>query len=251
MKRLSGLAVALTVLAITGAVAAEDAPAIVPAPRISVEWKSRHESYVNAAKRGGIDLLFVGDSITEYWSVEGRDVWDETYEPLKAAQFGIAADKVENILWRLQNGELAPALKPKVLVLLGGINNSWGCKREQTESRGTSIATGIAEIVKTVHVKLPETKILLLSIFPLQDGISPCVKLANEKIAGLRDDKKVFFLDIGPKLADKDGNLSKELTKDGTHLNAKGYQVWADAMAESIKKLMAGKMPENKTGGAR
>jgi len=251
MKRLFYLVCLLPVLAITGAVVAADAPVIVPTPKNSGEWQSRHATYVNAAKRGGIDLLFVGDSITEYWGAEGQDVWQETYEPLKAAQFGIAADKVENILWRLQNGELDPALKPKVLVLLGGVNNSWGCKREQTESRGTSIAAGIAEIVKTVQAKLPKTKILLLAMFPLEDGISPCVKLANEKIAGLKDDKKVFFLDIGPKLADKDGNLSKELTKDGTHLSAKGYQVWADAMAETLKKLMDEKPPENKTAGSR
>jgi beta-glucosidase len=245
MKRFLGLASALAVLAITGAVVAADAPpAIVPTPKNSGEWQSRHATYVNAAKRGGIDLLFVGDSITEYWDAEGQDVWQETYKPLKAAQFGIAADKVENILWRLQNGELDPAIKPKVLVLLGGVNNSWGCKREQTESRGTSIAAGIAEIVKTVQAKLPKTKILLLALFPLQDGTSPCVKLANEKIAGLKDGKKVFFLDIGPKLADKDGNLSKELTKDGTHLNEKGYQVWADAMSETLKKMMAEKTTE-------
>ncbi|MFC1452538.1 GDSL-type esterase/lipase family protein [Verrucomicrobiota bacterium] len=229
---------ALVLAALAGAnlLYAAGAPKLEPQPKDGKEWNDKHEAYVKTARKGGIDLLFVGDSITEYWSAEGKEVWKKVFEPQRAAQFGIAADKVENILWRLQHGELDKGLKPKALVLLGGINNSWGCKREETKERAAFIAAGIEEIVETVRGKLPETKIIVLAVFPLEDGRSPCVKLVNKNIAKLDDGKKVFFLDIGRKLADKQGDLSRELTKDGTHLNEEGYQVWADAMAEAFKK---------------
>ena len=220
---------------------AADAPILVPAPKDSNEWKTKHEAYVAAARQGGIDLLFVGDSITEFWGAEGKNVWDQHYAPLKAAHFGIAADKVENVLWRLQNGELDIALKPKLLVLLAGINNSWGCKREDFENRGAFIANGIGETVTFIRKKLPDTKILVLAMFPLGDGMAPAVRIANQRIAALADNATVFVLDLGATLSDANGNLAPELTTDGTHLTAKGYQIWADGMAAMLQKILPSK----------
>jgi len=218
-------------------VAAAQNPQVAPAPKNSGGWRNKHEEYVAAAQKGGIEILFLGDSITEFWRTAGKDVWAENYGSLKAANFGIAGDRVENILWRITNGEL-DGVKPKVVVLLAGINNSWGTKRDQQEERGRFIAAGLAEIVKTIREKLPETKILLLAIFPLGDGTAPCVRLANETIAKLDNGKTIRFLDIGPKLAGAEGNVPKDIMPDGVHPSAKGYEVWAQAMAQLLKEML-------------
>jgi len=218
-------------------VAAAENPQVVPTPKNSPEWRNKHEQYVAAAKKGDIEVLFLGDSITEFWRTAGKEVWAKHYGPLKAANFGIAGDRVENILWRITNGEL-DGIKPRVVVLLAGINNSWGTKREEQERRGQFIAAGVTEIVKTIREKLPETKILLLAIFPLGDGTAPCVRLANETIAKLDNGKTVRFLDIGPKLAGADGNVPKDIMPDGVHPSAKGYEVWAQAMAALLAEMI-------------
>jgi lysophospholipase L1-like esterase len=215
---------------------AAEAPVIQPTPKAG-EWKQDHERFVALAAKGGIDVLFLGDSITARWANAGRDVWQKNYAPLKAANFGIGGDKVENLLWRVQNGELE-GVKPKVVVLLAGVNNSWGCPRDQQETRGQYIAEGLTQIVKTIRAKCPDAKVLVLAMFPLDDGRAPCVKLANETIAKLDDGKTVRYLDIGPQLTDASGNARKEYLADNVHLSAKGYEVWASAMAPMLGELL-------------
>jgi lysophospholipase L1-like esterase len=224
-------------LHVVASVAAAQNPQVVPTPRNSGEWRSKHDQYVAAARKGDIEILFLGDSITEYWRTAGKEVWTKSYGSLKAANFGIAGDRVENILWRMTNGEL-DGVKPKVVVLLAGINNSWGTKRDQQEERGRFIAAGLTEIVKTIREKLPETKILLLAIFPLGDGTAPCVRRANETIAKLDNGKTVRFLDIGPKLAGTNGNVPKEIMPDGVHPSAKGYEVWAQTIGPLLEEML-------------
>ena len=208
-----------------------------PAPKPDGEWQQKHAANAAAAKAGGIDVLFLGDSITEYWNAEGKDVWTKTFAPLKAANFGIAADKVENVLWRTQNGEL-DGIQPKAVVLLCGINNTWGVKRDQREKVGADVAAGLGEVIKTLRAKSPQTKVLLLAIFPIADGTDIVVKTANTALAKMDDGKTVRFLDLGPKLADAEGNLAKENTKDGLHLSAKGYEVWAQSILPLLTEMM-------------
>ena len=200
-------------------------------------WLRKHEGFVAQAKKGDIPLVFLGDSITEYWGVAGKAVWQKTYDGLKAANFGIAADRVENVLWRVQNGEF-DGIEPKVVVLLVGINNCWACNRQERNQRGQDIALGIKAIIAGIQQKSPPSKILLLAIFPGGEGLSPPAMHANTALVKLDDGKTIRLLDIGPKLSDKDGIVSKEIMPDGLHLSEKGYELWAEAMAPLLKEML-------------
>ena len=203
-------------------------------PWMSVaSWTQRHEAHLKRAKEGKIDLLFVGDSITEGWG--NNAVWQKTYAPLNAANIGIGGDTTENVLWRLENGEV-DGISPKVAVLLIGTNN-FGLEGHQPDA----VAKGVTAVVQTLRKKLPTTKILLLAIFPRDEkptaDIRKKIKTVNDQIVKLDDKKNVRFLDIGAKLSNPDGSLSKEVMPDFLHLSEKGYQIWADAMAPLLKEM--------------
>src|SRR5947207_538308 len=135
----------------------QDVEATKPAPR-DANWTKRHEGFVEIAKKGGVDFLLLGDSITDGWRGKGKGVYAEHFEPLKAANFGIGGDRTQHVLWRLQNGEL-DGIKPKLAVLMIGTNNLGGNSDEE-------IVDGIKAIIKELHGKSPSTKLLLLGIFP-------------------------------------------------------------------------------------
>jgi len=221
--------------------------AVKPVPR-DKNWEKRHEGFVAEAKKGGIDLLLLGDSITDGWRSfnekelrGGKRVYEKEFVPLKAANFGIGGDRTQHVLWRLQNGEL-DGIKPKVVMLMIGTNNSNG-----KDNTAEEIADGIKAIVEEIHKKSPETKVLLLAIFPR--GADPSVeniknqreklKAVNAIIAKLDDKgKAVKYLDIGDKFLEKDGTISKDVMYDALHLTEKGYQIWADAVKGPIEDLM-------------
>lgn len=197
-------------------------------------WNGRHEALLKRVKEGNIDLLFVGDSITEGWG--NNSVWQKTYAPMKAANIGIGGDTTENVLWRLENGEVE-GISPKVAVLLIGTNN-FGLEGHSPDA----VAKGVAAVVQSLRKKLPTTRILLLAIFPRDEkpntDMRKRIRTVNEQIVKLDDRKNVRFLDIGAKLSNPDGSLSKEVMPDFLHLSEKGYQIWADAMAPLLKEMM-------------
>lgn len=207
-------------------------PAVVPVPRN--EWMVRHEGFNDIAQKGGVNLLFVGDSITDGWRNAGKAIWAERYEPLKAANFGISGDKTEHVLWRLQNGNL-DGIQPKLAVLMIGTNNTGRDSAPQ-------IAEGITAIVNEIHKRCPATKVLLLAVFPrAEKADNPLrAKIAeiNTLIAKLDDGQKVFFLDIGQKFLEADGTLPKSIMPDALHPNANGYKIWAEAMQAKLDSLL-------------
>lgn len=205
--------------------------AIKPVPR-EAGWLKRHEAFVAQAKEGGVEILFVGDSITDGW--RNRALWKERYAPLKAADFGIGGDRTEHVLWRLQNGEL-DGIKPKVIVLMIGTNNT-------RNNSAPEIVEGITAIVKEFRTRLPDSKVLLLGVFPrdAQPNTPNRVKIKeiNTSIAKLDDGRHVKYLDIGEKFLEPDGTMSKEIMPDFLHPSDKGYQIWADAMQETLISLL-------------
>lgn len=207
--------------------------AVVPVPRDG-GWMKRHESFNERVKKGNVDLLLIGDSITQGWEGSGAKVWKEFYEKRNAVNLGIGGDRTQHVLWRLDNGNIE-GIKPKLAVLMIGTNNSGSNTSEQ-------IAEGVKAIVEKLRTKLPETKVLVLAIFPRgpnNENKNRQVNAgANEIISKLADGKNVFYLDIGPKFLDADGNLSKEVMPDLLHLNEKSYRTWAESTEEMIKKLM-------------
>jgi len=214
--------------------------------RPQVEWAKRTEVFMErtrtAAEKGDIDVIFLGDSITQGWEGAGKPVWDEFYGKRRAVNYGISGDRTQHVLWRIQRGSLdglaKPALgnAPKLVVLLIGTNNSHGADNTAAE-----IAGGIKACVATVREKLPETKVLLLSIFPR--GEKPSAQReknaeASRLAAAAADGEKVFSLDIGAKFVGKDGAIDKELMPDAVHLSEKGYRVWAEEMEGKVKEFL-------------
>jgi lysophospholipase L1-like esterase len=238
--RRSGFALAVLVLIVPGVSAQEKAVVNAPPERPTEpkprdgNWMKRHEAFLERAKQGNIDLLFLGDSITAGWDGKnGKAVWERFYGPRHAANFGIGGDRTQHVLWRLDNGEI-DGIKPGVAVLMIGTNNA------RTNS-SDEIAEGIEAIVKKLREALPETKILLLAVFPRGEKPGPVrEKLAavNQRIARLDDGKYVKYLDIGARFVNDDGTISKEIMPDYLHLSSRGYRIWADAMEPTLWSML-------------
>jgi len=211
-----------------------------PVPR-DPNWVKRHEGFVAQAKQGGIDILFMGDSITDFWRNRGSNVWNQYYAPRHAANFGISGDRTQHVLWRMDNGEL-DGIHPKVVVLMIGTNNT-GKERDKKTPRNTVPETiaGVQAVVADIRAKLPGSKLLLLAIFPRGDGgpeQQAQIDEINPVIAKLDDGKLVKFLDIGAKFLDADGTLPKSVMPDLLHPNEHGYQIWADAMNPTLDEML-------------
>jgi lysophospholipase L1-like esterase len=196
----------------------------------------RHKWFVQLARKGGIEILFLGDSITDGWrNGPAFEIWKERFGP-KAANFGIGGDRTEHVLWRITNGELE-GIHPKVVALMIGTNNLGG-KGNSPEQ----IAQGIGAIVKEVRARLPETRILLLGIFPRAkssgDPLRDSIKEVNRRITKLDDGDHVRYLDIGPKFLEQDGDLSEQIMPDYVHLTARGYCIWADAIQPLLQEML-------------
>jgi N-acetylglucosamine-6-sulfatase len=211
-------------------------PALGPATEPRPRDDARHQSFLEVARAGNIDLLFVGDSITDWWRQEqrGLPVWNEHFAPLKAANFGIAGDTTQGVLWRMQNGEL-DGFKAKLIVLMLGTNNI-------NRNANDDIAEGDRAIVNEFLKRQPQAKVLLLGVFPrgaaADNPFRASIKAINAKLATIADNKRVFYMDIGDRFLAPDGTLPTDVMPDGLHPNAAGYRIWADAIRARVRELM-------------
>ncbi len=217
----------------------QDHPGAIPVPKDG-GWLKRHEGFVSEARKGGIDLLLLGYSITDAWrGPKQKGIWDEYFAPLKAANFGISGDRTQHVLWRIMNGELE-GIRPKVVMLMIGTNNI-GQKNPEPPA---SAVSGIKAIVKEIHSRCPGTKVLLLGVFPRgerpDNPLRAQINEINKEIAALDDGgKTVKFLDIGDKFLQPDGTISRDVMPDFLHLTEKGYKIWADAVKQPLAALMS------------
>ena len=206
-------------------------PAVFPVGRN--DWLMHFLHNVDRTKQGPVDLLFDGDSITDFWQGSGKEVWAKNYGQLHAADDGISGDRTEQVLWRLDHGQVA-GLHPKLIALMIGTNNTGNCTDVQ-------IAEGIAAIVHEYQKLCPEAVILLQAVFPRSEKptnpIRAKIKSINEIISKLGDGKKVIYVDFGDKFLQPDGTLTKDIMPDFLHPNAKGYEIWADAIRPEIEKV--------------
>jgi len=238
MKKFSVLPVIVS-LAISVLTVWAENTAIQPAPR-DAKWVERHEGFVAEAKKGGMEILFLGDSITDGWRTRGKAVWEKQYAPRHAANFGIGGDRTQHVLWRMEHGEL-DGLKPKVVVLMIGTNNTGKDQDGKPRNTTPEIIEGVTAVVQGLRAKLPQSKILLLAVFPRGGKDTPIrdqLKEINTALAKLDDGKMVKFLDIGAKFLEPDGTLSKDIMPDLLHPNEKGYQIWADAIESTLAELL-------------
>jgi lysophospholipase L1-like esterase len=205
------------------------------------DWARRHELTSAAVKRSKPQILFIGDSITHFfggeqfdgYALRGKNTWDEFYAPRNAGNLGFGWDKTENVLWRLQHGAV-DGIAPKLIVMMIGTNNTGDCS-------AADIAQGIISIVSELNQRLPQSKILLLGIFPRGEKPNPQrekIAVINQLLAKLDGERNVTFLDIGPRFLTPDGLITKDIMPDYLHPNEKGYRIWAEAIEPTVKKLM-------------
>ena len=221
--------------------------AVTPVPRSSKEWwMPRHQAVLDQVAEGPVELLMIGDSITHGFDKAGSAMWSKYYAPRNAVNLGFSGDRTEHVLWRLDHGEI-DGIAPKLAVIMIGTNNSGG-----DEYTAAQIADGIKAIVCRLRTQLPETKVLILAIFPRGDSAQRSDKehgatfnpqwAKNDEASALAslvaDNKMVYFLDINDAFLTDDGVLTRETMPDLLHPREKGYQLWAEAIEPTVAELM-------------
>ena len=226
--------------------AAEKAEQKVPATCIPASrenlgwWKNMNDSFNAIARERNAKIVFLGDSITDLWrrapsARGGKAIWNAQIEPLGAVNFGISGDKTENILWRLDSGNLSGKMSPKLVVLMIGTNN-WKNRPEDT-------ASGVKAILEKIRAAHPKTKVLLLAVFPRGADKNDARRQTNEKLNGMiekfADNRSVYWLNINKVFLEKDEaeTLPRTVMPDLLHPNEEGYRRWADAILPTLKRL--------------
>jgi lysophospholipase L1-like esterase len=227
---------------------AEDPPADRAAPRVDENSKIAHAELLQKRTQGRIDVYFVGDSITRRWGAtdypELLANWKANFFGWNAADFGWGADRVENILWRLENGEL-DGVNPRVIVILGGTNNVGA--RPGGVGKVDNITRGLQAVVDICRRKAPNATIVLTAIFPRNDNMAvmPEIDRINANLARMADGSRVRFLNVNGRLADETGRLFDGMMneRDKLHPTIKGYQVWADALKPIFTEILGPPAP--------
>lgn len=240
MKTLLLLAAAVLSFPVQGPQQAAPHSALVPAERLAEPWwKERLEACNRRLAQGGVDLVFIGDSITQGWEGEGKPVWDELYGARKAVNLGFSGDRTQHVLWRLEKHglEALAATPPKLVVLMIGTNNSNG-----SDNSAEEIADGIEAIVAKLRARLPATKVLLLAIFPRgerDDAQRAKVAAASQRASRVADGKHVHYLDLAPVFLEPDKKtLLPAVMPDHLHLSAEGYRRWGTAIEPKVRELL-------------
>jgi lysophospholipase L1-like esterase len=209
--------------------------AVVPVSRTGGITNRQAEVLQRAKDNPGpCDIVFLGDSITQRWEREGQATWAKYYGDRKCLNFGVGGDRTQHVLWRIANGQLE-GVRPKVAVLMIGTNNS-------KDDDPSDILAGVRTIVQELRTRLPDTKVLVLGIFPRGEtfnGQRAKLLQVNQALARLADGKMVHYLDFGSQLIEDDGSIRREIMSDFLHPTARGYEIWAAAMEPKLKELLS------------
>ena len=199
-----------------------------------------HAPFLKRAASGPAGVVFLGDSITEGWT-KVPEIWESAWGKYQPANFGIGGDRTQHIIWRIEQGEF-DKISPKVVVLMIGTNNTGN-------DTAKDIAAANRKIVGMLKAALPETKILLLAVFPRGPrnarGVEDPWEMKMKKIRAINNDlarldngKSIRFLDLGPKFMSADGTIAKAIMPDQLHLSPAGYQNWVEGMAPLLDEMM-------------
>jgi lysophospholipase L1-like esterase len=217
--------------------------AILPVPRAGSAITNRQAEVLQRAKdaSGTYDIEFIGDSITQGWEGAGKNVWADINAKYRVINFGVSGDRTENVLWRFDNGQL-DGVKAKVAVVMIGTNNSNKNKDGSWTYTDNDILEGVTAIVNDIRKRQPETKVLLLGIFPRGKAFNEQrgrLLEINQALARLDDGKNVEFLDFGSQFIENDGSIATDIMKDALHPGEKGYRIWLAAMEPKLTELLA------------
>lgn len=196
-------------------------------------WQQTHWGFVEKVRKGGVKVLFLGDSLTKGWLESGKETWKGAFASWKTLNIGIGGDTTRQTLWRLDHGAL-DGIQPRVVVLMIGVNNIFTQTGTDDE-----IAQGIEAILRKIHTQSPGTKVLLLGILPLgNDAQTARTKAINAKLAALSG-ANIRFLDVSGDFQDAGGLLKPALYHaDKTHLSASGYAVLGAAIAPVLEEML-------------
>lgn len=208
-----------------------------PAHRLDAAWwEKRFNAKKALADKGEWEVVFLGDSITQGWERSGKEAWNKYFSDYKILNLGYSGDRTDHVLWRIDNGELDKC-QPKLLIMMIGTNNTGHRKLEDESPQDT--ADGIKAILERLKKKLPQTRIVLLAIFPRDNQPDGPRRVRNNKVNEMikqyADGKHVVFMDINSKMLEADGTLTKEMMPDFLHPKELGYNIWAEAMVPVIK----------------
>lgn len=204
-------------------------------------WLPRHEAKlaeIRAHREAGrrVDLVFLGDSITQGWENEGRAAWARHFARHNAVALGFGGDRTENLLWRLRHGAL-DGMAPRAIVMMIGTNNTG----ERLEDPALTVA-GIRANLDEIRRRQPQARVLLLALFPRGEKPDDLTRRHNAKInallPALADGRQVLFLDIGQQLMNPDGTLSRDILPDFLHLSPAGYDIWARSLTAPLAPLL-------------
>ena len=233
MLRITTSALLLITLLFTEQTHAEEHSALKPVPR-SGGWMTRHESFNKKVAQGNVDLVFIGDSITQGWEGNGKDIWAKYYGERNAVNLGIGGDRTQHVIWRLDNGNLKD-ITPKAAVIMIGTNNSGSNSSQE-------IAEGVKKIVEQIRNKSPKTKILLLAVFPRgatkEDARRKVNQGANAIFSKLDDGKHIHYLDIGGAFLQEDQTLPRNIMPDLLHLSPQGYEIRAKSIETKLASML-------------
>jgi len=217
----------------------------IAVPRMDANSMLAHTQLVEKTKKGKIDVYFAGDSITRRWGATDYPHllanWKKNFHGWNAADFGWGADRIQNILWRLNNGEL-DNVNPKIVVVQAGTNNvgsSVPAGREDAVAE--DVAKGLRATVATIRKKAPDATVIVTAIFPRNDNMAvmPVIRKINEKLSELAESPKIRILNINDKLADSNDRLLEGMMNpDKLHPSEKAYQVWADALKPLFREIL-------------
>jgi dienelactone hydrolase/lysophospholipase L1-like esterase len=222
--------------------------AVIPTPKLErdfYDWHKRHASILRIKDEVNPEVVLIGDSITHMWGgrltepkrVNGADAWNELFGD-RALNLGFGWDRTQNVLWRIDHGEL-DGLAPKTVIVHIGTNNLAGTKNH-VAGTPEQIAEGIKAICQRVQTKVPKAKVLLMAVFPR--GEKPTdpnrAKIAkiNEQLPAIAKELNIQLIDITAKLLNDDGTMSREIAGDFLHPSEKGYKIWADAVRTHLAK---------------
>lgn len=209
--------------------------AVTPEPHVP----ERHEQFVKEKLAGGaFDLVFIGDSITDFWPKWAPETWAK-FAPYRPLDLGVSGDRTEHVLWRINHNELE-SIHPHAAVLLIGTNNIGHFEDEKPEWA----AAGVKKVLDRIHEEMPGTRVLLLGVFPRDVAGSPMrqkVEEINKIISQYGNERDTTYLDIGKVFLDEKGEIPADVMPDKLHPNAKGYQLWYDAMWPTLEKLLSEK----------
>ncbi len=192
----------------------------------------RHDYFLRFKEQNKIDLLFIGDSLTRRWQ-EVPHLWEAYFSKYNPANFGVGCDTIQNLKWRMLNGELE-GISPKITVLLIGTNNLPMYSAEE-------VALGIEELVNILQKKLTEPKIVLMGLLP-RDSDDKCddylsiIDDINKRLLNLAKVHNLIFFDIGKMLIDEKNKVNRNILNDGIHMIEPGYKIWGENICPVIEE---------------